>query len=155
MFPFTDTGSGSNMFDIRYQLRLNDLYDFSSVSIMQYEMTMQHLEFLESILVGETPYRFSEHQNRLYIDMDWSNDVTGDVDYIIIECWRKLDPTTWTDVYDDFYLKRYSTALIKRQWGTNLSKFKGVTILGGVEMDGETIYSQAVEEQQKLEEEMQ
>ena len=86
--------------------------------------------------------------------MDWSNDVTGDVDYIIIECWRKLDPTTWTDVYDDFYLKRYSTALIKRQWGANLSKFKGVTILGGVEMDGETIYTQAIEEQVKLEEEM-
>ena len=122
---------------------------------MQYEMTMQHLDFLEHILVGETPYRFSEHQNRLYIDMDWSNDVTGDVDYIIIECWRKLDPTTWTDVYDDFYLKRYSTALIKRQWGANLSKFKGVTILGGVEMDGETIYTQAIEEQVKLEEEMQ
>ena len=154
VFPFTDTGSGSNMFDIRYQLRLNDLYDFSSVSIMQYEMTMQHLDFLEHILVGETPYRFSEHQNRLYIDMDWSNDVTADVDYIIIECWRKLDPTTWTDIYDDFYLKRYSTALIKRQWGTNLSKFKGVTILGGVEMDGETIYTQAIEEQVKLEEEM-
>ena len=87
--------------------------------------------------------------------MDWQNDVTADVDYVVIECWRKLDPTTWTDIYDDFYLKRYSTALIKRQWGTNLSKFKGVTILGGVEMDGETIYSQAVEEQQKLEEEMQ
>ena len=155
VFPFTDTGGGSNMFDIRYQLRLNDLFDFSSTSVIQYEMTMQNLDFLEHILVGETPIRFNQHQNRLYVDMDWENDITADVDYLVIECYRKLDPTTYTDVYDDIYLKRYATALIKKQWGANLSKFKGVTLLGGVEMDGETLFSQALEEQQKLEEEIQ
>ena len=155
VFPFTDTGGGSNMFDIRYQLRLNDLFDFSSTSIIQYEMTMQNLDFLEHILVGETPIRFNQHQNRLYIDMDWENDITADVDYLVIECYRKLDPTTYTEVYDDIYLKRYATALIKKQWGANLSKFKGVTMLGGVEMDGETLYTQAQEEQNNLEEEIQ
>ena len=155
VFPFTDTGGGSNMFDIRYQLRLNDLFDFSSTSVIQYEMTMQNLDFLEHILVGETPIRFNQHQNRLYVDMDWENDITADVDYLVIECYRKLDPTTYTDVYDDIYLKRYATALIKKQWGANLSKFKGVTMLGGVEMDGETLFTQALEEQQKLEEEIQ
>ena len=155
VFPFTDTGGGSNMFDIRYQLRLNDLFDFSSTSVIQYEMTMQNLDFLEHILVGETPIPFNQHQNRLYVDMDWENDITADVDYLVIECYRKLDPTTYTDVYDDIYLKRYATALIKKQWGANLSKFKGVTMLGGVEMDGETLFTQALEEQQKLEEEIQ
>jgi hypothetical protein len=152
VFPFTDTGGGGNMFDIRYQLRLNDLFDFSSTSVIQYEMTMQNLDFLEHILIGETPIRFNQHQNRLYVDMDWENDVTADVDYIIIECYRKLDPTSYTDIYDDIYLKRYTTALLKKQWGANLSKFNGVTMLGGVTMNGEQLYTQALEEQNKLEE---
>ena len=118
-------------------------------------MTMDNIDLLEHILVGETPIRFNQHQNRLYVDMDWENDITADVDYMIIECYRKLDPTTYTDVYDDIYLKRYATALIKKQWGANLSKFNGVTMLGGVEMNGEALYSQAQEEQNKLEEEIQ
>ena len=153
IFPFDDQTT-NNMFDIRYQLRLNDLYDFSSTSIIHYQMTMQQLDFLSHILVGEKPIRFNQHQNRLYLDMDFSNDI--DVgEFLIIECYRKIDPATYTDIFDDIYLKRYATALIKRQWGANLSKFKGVQILGGVEMDGEGIYSQAQEELQKLEEEIQ
>ena len=118
-------------------------------------MTMQHIDFLQHSLVGETPIRFQQHMNRLYIDMDWNNDVEKDRDYIIIDCWRKVDPASYTDVYDDMFLKRYATCLIKKQWGANLSKFKGVTLLGGVEMDGETLYSQAIEEQQRLEEQIQ
>jgi len=153
IFPFDDSAT-NNMFDIRYQLRLNDLYDFSSTSVIQYEMTMQHLDYLSHILVGEKPIRFNQHQNRLYIDMDFANDVSVD-DFLIIECYRKLDPETYTDIYDDIYLKRYATALIKRQWGANLSKFNGVSMLGGVTMNGETIYSQAQEEMEKLEEQIQ
>ena len=153
VFPFSDTTT-ANMFDLRYQLRLNDLYDFSSTSIMHYEMTLQHLDFLEHVLVGEVPIRFNQHQQRLYLDMDWNNDVTAD-EYIVIECYRKLDPTTYTDVYNDMYLKRYATSLIKKQWGANLSKFNGVAMLGGVTMNGETIYSQAIEEITKLEEQIQ
>ena len=139
------------MFDIRYQLRLNDLYDFSSTSILHYQMTMQHLDFLSHILVGEKPLRFNQHQNRLYIDMDWSNDITAG-EFLIIECYRKIDPSSYSDIFNDMHLKRYATALIKRQWGANLSKFNGVTMLGGVTMNGETIYSQAQEEIEKLEE---
>jgi hypothetical protein len=149
IFPFSDS-STNNMFDVRYQLRLNDLYDFSSTSIIHYEMTMQHLDFLEHILVGEKPIRFNQHQNRLYIDMDWSNDVTAG-EYLIIECYRKIDPASYTDIYDDIHLKRYATALIKRQWGANLSKFAGVAMLGGVTMNGENIFSQAQEELKELE----
>jgi len=150
IFPFSDS-STNNMFDVRYQLRLNDLYDFSSTSVIHYEMTMQHLDFLEHILVGEKPIRFNEHQNRLYIDMDWSNDITAG-EYIIIECYRKIDPASYSDIFDDIHLKRYATALIKRQWGANLSKFSGVAMLGGVTMNGENIFSQAQEELEKLEE---
>ena len=153
IFPFDDQAT-NNMFDIRYQLRLNDLYDFSSTSIIQYQMTMQHLDYLSHILVGEKPVRFNQHQNRLYIDMDWSNDIsTGE--YLIIECYRKIDPASYTDIFDDIYLKRYATALIKRQWGANLSKFSGVAMLGGVTMNGETIYTQAQEELERLEEQIQ
>ena len=153
IFPF-DNVATNNMFDIRYQLRLNDLYDFSSTSVIHYQMTMEHLDFLSHILVGEKPIRFNQHQNRLYIDMDYENDI--DVgEYIIIECYRKIDPATYTDIFDDIYLKRYATALIKRQWGANLSKFSGVAMLGGVTMNGETIYTQAQEEIQQLEEQIQ
>ena len=156
VFPFTDTGGGSsNMFDVRYQLRLNDLFDLSSTSVIQYQMAMDNLDLLEHILVGEQPLRFNQHQERLYIDADWSNDFTAGEDYIIIECYRKLDPTTYTDVFNDMYLKRYATALIKRQWGANLSKFNGVEMLGGVTMNGAEIYSQAQEELTRLEEQIQ
>ena len=153
VFPFDDS-STNNMFDIRYQMRLNDLYDFSSTSILHYQTTMQHLDYLSHILVGEVPIRFNQHQNRLYLDMDCSCDISAD-EYIIIECYRKLDPTTWTDIYDDIYLKRYATTLIKRQWGANLSKFNGVQMLGGVTMNGADIFSQAQEELQRLEEQIQ
>ncbi len=151
IFDFTNAVQ-QNMFDIRYQLRLNDLYDFSSTSIIQYQMTMQQLDLLSHVLVGEVPIRYNQHQNRLYLDMDWEQ-MTAD-EYLIIECYRKIDPATYTDIFDDIYLKRYATALIKRQWGANLSKFNGVATLGGVSMNGEQIYSQAIEEIQRLEEEI-
>ena len=153
IFPFDDSAT-NNMFDIRYQLRLNDLYDFSSTSIIHYQMTMQHLDFLSHILVGEKPVRFNQHQNRLYVDMDWTNDVSVG-EYLIIECYRKIDPASYADIFDDIYLKRYATALIKRQWGANLSKFNGVAMLGGVTMNGEAIYSQAIDELNRLEEQIQ
>ena len=153
VFDFTDKNT-VNMFDVRYQLRLNDLYDFSSESIIHYEMTMQHLDFLDHILVGEKPLRFNQHQNRLYIDMHWSEDVNVD-DYIIIECYRKLDPATYTDIYNDIYLKRYTTALIKRQWGANLSKFEGVQMLGGVTLNGAKLFEEAQADIEKLEEQIQ
>ena len=155
VYPFTGGVSSSNMFDVRYQLRLNDLFDFSSTSLIQYEMTMQNIDLIEHLLVGETPIRFNQHQNRLYIDMDWENKIVADSEHIIIECYRKIDPTSYTDIFDDIYLKRYATALIKGQWGANLSKFSGVAMLGGVTMNGEQIYSQAIEEQQKLEDQIQ
>ena len=153
MFSFEDKNTTS-MFDVRYQLHLNDLYDFTSESIIHYQMTMQQLDMLDHILVGEKPIRFNQHQNRLYIDMDWSTDVSVD-DYLIIECYRKLDPTSYTDIYNDIYLKRYTTALIKRQWGANLSKFEGVQMLGGVTLNGAKLFEEANADIEKLEEQIQ
>ena len=152
VFPLSDRAN-LNMFDVRYQLRLNDLYDFSSTSIVHYQMTMQHLDFLDHILVGEKPMRFNQLSNRLYVDMDWGTDITAG-EYLIFEVYRKVDPDTYTDLYDDLYLKRYVTALIKRQWGQNLSKFSGTAMLGGVTLNGPELFSAAIDEQQRLEEEI-
>ena len=152
IFPLSDRAN-LNMFDVRYQLRLNDLYDFSSTSIVHYEMTMRHLDFLDHILVGEKPIRFNALSNRLYIDMDWQEDIDAD-EYLIIECYRQLDPAQHTNMFNDIYLKRYTTALIKKQWGQNLSKFNGTTMLGGVTLNGPELFSSAVSEVQKLEEEI-
>ena len=152
VFPLSDRAN-LNMFDVRYQLRLNDLYDFSSTSIVHYEMTMRHLDFLDHILVGEKPMRFNQLSNRLFVDMDWGTDITAG-EYLIFEVFRKLDPDTYTDIYDDIYLKRYATALIKKQWGQNLSKFSGTAMLGGVTLNGPELFSTALTEQQKLEEEI-
>ena len=140
IFPFSNK-SNMNLFDVRYQMRLNDLYDFSSTSVINYDIVLRHLDFLDHILVGEKPLRFNQHDNRLYIDMDWKNDLAVD-EYIVIECYRKMDPSTHTDVFDDIFLKRYTTALFKKQWGANLSKFGGVQMIGGVTLNGQQIYSE-------------
>ena len=152
VFPLSDRAN-LNMFDVRYQLRLNDLYDFSSTSIVHYEMTMRHLDFLDHILVGEKPMRFNHLSNRLFIDMDWGTDIKAG-EYLIMEVFRKLDPDTYTDIYDDIYLKRYTTALIKKQWGQNLSKFSGTAMLGGVTLNGPELFSTAIQEQRQLEDEI-
>tara|TARA_B100002049_G_C16080298_1_gene376859 strand:+ start:547 stop:1368 length:822 start_codon:yes stop_codon:yes gene_type:complete len=149
IFPFSNKGN-LNLFDVRYQLRLNDLYDFSSTSVINYDVVLRHLDFLDHILVGEKPYRFNQLDNRLYVDMDWKNDLQID-EFLVIECWRKLDPNTYTDVFNDIWLKRYVTALFKKQWGANLSKFDGVAMIGGVTLNGKQIYSEALEDLDKLE----
>ena len=152
IFPFSNKGN-LNLFDVRYQLRLNDLYDFSSTSIINYDVVLRHLDFLDHILVGEKPYRFNQHDNRLYIDMDWKNDLAVG-EFIVIEAYRKMDPETHTDVYNDIYLKRYVTSLFKKQWGANLSKFDGVAMIGGVTLNGRQIYSEALQDIEKLETEI-
>ena len=108
MFPSSDKGN-LNLFDVRYQMRLNDLYDFSSTSIINYDVVLRHLDFLDHVLVGEKPVRSTTHDTRLYIDMDWSNDLATD-EYIVIECYRKLYPDTCTYSYTDIYFKRYVPA---------------------------------------------
>ena len=152
IFPFSNKGN-LNLFDVRYQLRLNDLYDFSSTSVVNYDVVLRHLDFLDHILVGEKPIRYNQLDNRLYIDMDWTNDLDVD-EYLIIDCYRKLDPATYTDVFNDIWVKRYVTQKFKLQWGQNLAKFAGVTMIGGVSLNGNEIMQQAESEILKLEQEV-
>jgi len=147
------SSSTNNMFDLRYQLRLNDLYDLTSTSILHYEMVQQHLGMLDDMLVGSAFMRHSKHGNRLYIDMDWQANINPN-EYIVIECIRKQDPTTFTDIFNDVWLKKYTTAKLKMQWGQNLIKFEGILLPGGVTLNGRQLVDDAKEEVQRLEEEL-
>jgi len=154
ILPFSATNTGLDyMFDLRYQLRLNDLFDLMSTSIIYYQQTKAHLDLIDMLLVGEKSFRFQRHQNRVFIDMRWGSDVRiGET--ILIECYKILNPDQWTDVYNDRFLKRYATALIKRQWGENLKKFAGIQMPGGVTLNGQIIFDEAVAEVYQLENEM-
>ena len=119
------------------------MYDFSSTSVINYDIVLRQLDFLDHILVGEKALRFNQHDNRLYIDMDWENDLQVG-EYLVIEWgYRKLDPDTYTDVYNDIWLKRYTTQLIKRQWGVISLNLMEVAMIGGVTLNGQQIYTEA------------
>ena len=150
IFPFNDK-SALNMWDIRYQLRLNDLYSMNATNMLHYEMVQQQIQTMNHILIGRTPINYNQHQNRLYLHMD--SNFVHEGEYIVIECYRVIDPDTYTDVYNDYFLKRYATALIKRQWGSNLIKFEGMVMPGGVTFNGRQMFDDANEEILKLEEE--
>ena len=223
VMPFDQSASSVNMFDLRYQLRLHDLYDFTSVSYVSYEITMQHIRSLNLIFSGTPQFRFNRKQNKLFLDINWDDMQVGE--YVVVECYRKLDPssitlsgtisgttssntltgygTTFdqevlendfitlgdgqsvqikfinsptqinivgnltanvanvtmekpgvTDVWDDRLLKKYSTALLKKQWGENLKKFGGIQMPGGVTLNGKEIWDEAVEEIKEIEEDM-
>ena len=223
VLPFDDSNSSINMFDLRYQLRLHDLYDFTSVSYVSYEITMQHIRSLQLLFSGTPQFRFNRKQNKLFLDIDWSRDLQ-EGEYVIVECYRKLVPDTITltgtvtgntssntltgygtifdqevlendfilidgqskqirninspsqiilvgpmtsnvdnvsvtvtglsDIWDDRFLKKYATALIKKQWGSNLKKFGGIQMPGGVTLNGKEIYDEASEEIKEIEEDI-
>ena len=224
VFPFDNSNASINMFDLRYQLRLHDLYDFTSVSYVSYEITMQHIRTLNLLFSGTPQFRFNRKQNKVFLDIDWVRDVSPG-DYVIVECYRTLNPVTitltgtatytsgvntvtgygttfdqqllendfitlngvdtwqiarissptsievsgplktsaanvaitsagYSDVWNDKFLKKYATALIKLQWGNNLSKFSGIQMPGGVTLDGVRIMTEAQAEIDKMEEEM-
>jgi len=144
--------SGMGMFDVRYQLLLNNIQSLTNTDIIYYSQLKTHLNLINDLMTGQKPVRFNRHMNRLFIDMDWSYDVVVG-DYIIVEGWQFLDPDTYTDVYNDGFLKRYATALIKRQWGTNLKKFEGVQLPGGVTLNGQKIFDEAMDEIANLKDE--
>lgn len=150
IFPVGSTNASVNMFDLRYQLRLHELYDFTSTSYVNYTLTMQHIRTLDMLFSGETPIRFNRHSNKLYIDWDWNYDIEPG-EWIVIEGFIILDPNTYTDVYNDRMLKRLATAYIKRQWGNNMKKFAGMQLPGGIQMNGQAIYEEAVAEIKEIE----
>ena len=154
IFPVSDSQATINMFDLRYQLRLNELYDFTSASYINYTLTMQHLRSLEILFTGEVPIRFQRHMHKLFIDWAWGASEAPVGTIVVAECYAMINPDVYNAVWDDRWLKRYATALIKRNWGDNLKKFQGVQLLGGVTLNGDKIYEDAVEEIKQLEQEM-
>ena len=144
IFKFDTSSISGGMFSIKYQLFLNDLYYFNSVELLQYAMTKTYLEDIDFLLTPDKQIRYNKRQDRLYLDIDWQS--MSENDYIIIDCHRILDPATYSGVYNDSFLKRYLTALIKRQWGQNLIKFNGVKLPGGIELNGRQLYDDAERE---------
>jgi hypothetical protein len=154
IFPFTNKSDGLNLFSLKYQIMINDLYSLMSTDLIYYYTVKREIELINQLLVGQKPIRFNRHMNRLFIDMDWGADVAVG-EYLLVDCYRILDPETYRDVYDDRFLKMYTTALIKRQWGDNLKKFSGMQLPGGVTLNGETIYNEAMVEIKQIEDDIQ
>jgi len=154
IFPISDSQATANMFDLRYQLRLNELYDFTSASYINYTLTTQHLRSLEIMFTGEVPIRFQRHMQRLYIDWNWGASEAPVGTIVVAECYAAINPDVYNNVWNDRWLKEYATQLIKRTWGNNLSKFAGLQLPGGVTLDGPKIYQEACEEIARLEREM-
>jgi len=144
IFKFDTSSISGGMFSLKYQLFLNDMYNFNSVELLQYAMVKSYLEDIDFLLTTDKQVRFNKRQDRLYLDIDWGAQSAGN--FMVIDCYRALNPDSFTQVYNDSFLKRYLTALIKRQWGQNLSKFRGVKLPGGIELNGGEILQQAEQE---------
>ena len=153
VFPIGDpTINSQDLFNIRYQIALNDLYTLTSVSMVPYYLAMTHLGLISEMLVGIPMIRYSRHKDRLFIDIEWDKVVTGN--YLLVQAYQIIDPDEFTDAWGDRWLAKYATALIKKQWGSNLTKFTGMVLPGGVTFNGEKIYDDASQELDKLEAEM-
>jgi hypothetical protein len=142
----------SDMFNIRYQIALNDLYQLTTVSLLPYYMAMQHLGTITELLVGQQPIRYNRHTNKLHVDMDWTKIDVGQ--FLLVEAYEVIDPDTYTDAWGDRWLQEYTTQKIKYQWGSNLTKFTGLQLPGGVQFNGEKILDDAEKSIEKLEQEM-
>lgn len=147
------TSTSKSIFDLQYQLRLNDLYDLTSTSVMYYTQVMSHLALLDMTLNGHPLYRFNRLNNKLYIDTEWQEKMEVG-NFILVECYRAMDPADAPRMYGETWIKHYTTALIKKQWAVNLKKFTGLQLPGGVSIDGPALYSEAVAEIKELEDEM-
>ena len=152
VFKFDTSSISGGMFSIKYQLFLNDLYFFNSVELLQYSMTKRYLEDIDFLLTTDKQIRFNKRQDRLYLDIDWKSQAVNQ--FIVLDCYRALDPENFSQIYNDSFLKRYCTAMIKKQWGQNLIKFRGVKLPGGIEFNGREIYQDGVEEVNAIRDQM-
>ena len=153
LFSIADPSIRSDdLFNIRYQIALNDLYTLTSVSMVPYFMVMEHLALISEMLVGKQPIRYNKNMNKLYCDMDWGRLNEGE--YLLVEAYQVVDPDVYPDVWKDRWMMQYATALIKRQWGSHLTKFTGMQLPGGLTFNGQKIYDDAVAEIEELEKNM-
>jgi hypothetical protein len=143
------TGQNFNIFDINYQIRLNELYDFTSADYVYYELAQQHIQTLSMLFFGDTPIKFNRYTNTLYPDLSWGTTINAG-NWVLAECYQLVDPTTGL-FWGDTWLKRYTTACIKMQWGNNLKKMSGVALPGGITLNGQIIFDEAKEEKHALE----
>lgn len=141
--------SSDDMFSIRYQIALNDLYTLTNYSMVPYVMMMQQLSLINEILIGEKPIRYNRHRNRMHLDMNWDMVAVGD--YMVVEAYQSVEPTIYTDMWADRWLQQYTTARIKKQWGTNMKKFDGMQLPGGIKFSGQQIFDEAVAEIKEME----
>lgn len=155
IFALNETITKNNMFDLRYQLRLHELYDFTSTSYSNFSITMQHLQNLSEMFTGEVPIRFQRHTGRLYVDWGWGSQQIPVGSMVVAEGYKAIDPETFESVYNDRWLKEYITSLFKRQWGENMKKFGGIQLPGGLTLNGKETFDEAMAEIQRLETEMQ
>jgi hypothetical protein len=154
VLPFTSSTSSVNMFDARYQMMLNDMFNIGFAgNVANFVQTMQYLNTLDMVINGLPQVNYSRHADKLFIYSDWERMLRLN-EFVMIEAYRVIDPEDAPKIYNDMYLKRYATALIKRQWGINLKKFEGIEMPGGVTLNGQQIFDEAQEEIRALEEEM-
>jgi len=152
IFKFDSSTISGGMFSLKYQLFLNDLYRFNSIDLLQYSMTKTYLEDIDFLLTTDKQLRFNKKQDRLYLDIDWGAEEAGT--FLVLDCYRALDPEAFKQIYNDSFVKPYVTALIKKQWGQNLIKFKGTKLPGGIELNGRELYDDAVSELSEIKERM-
>ena len=153
VFKFDSSAISNGMFSVKYQLFLNDVaFNLGYNGLLSYSMTKSYLEDIDMMLTTDKQIRYNKRQDRLYIDIDWNSENSDT--YIILDCYRALDPSTFTGVYNDTFLKKYLTALIKRQWGQNLIKFTGVKLPGGIELNGRQIYDDAERDLEEIQSKM-
>ena len=152
IFKYDTSSISGGMFSIKYQLFLNDLYYFNSVELLQYSMVKTYLEDIDFLLTTDKQVRFNKRQDRLYLDIDWGQETAGT--YLILECYRALDPASFTQAYNDSFVKKYLTALIKKQWGQNMIKFAGVKLPGGIELNGRQMYDDALRDLEDIKQRM-
>lgn len=152
VFPLSSSVIGQSMFDVRYQIALNDVWTWQSTSMIPFYMTFQHIQLIEQLLVGQQQFTYNRHVNRLAIQTNWDRMSVGE--YLLIEAYQIVDPDMYPEVWNDRWLKKYAVQLLKRQWGTNLKKYQGMALPGGVQFNGQIIYDEANNEIKMLEEEM-
>lgn len=152
IFKFSSSTISGGMFSIKYQLFLNDLYYFNSIELLQYTMVKRYLEDIDWILNTEKQIRFNKKQNRLYLDIDWR--AMKEDTYLVIDCYRALDPENFNKIYNDWWVKKYLTATIKKQWGQNMIKFNGVQLPGGITLNGRDMYEDSLKEIEEIEEKL-
>jgi len=153
VIPFSDNSRTNSMFSSKYQFALSEMHSLGSGGLASFEIAQEYLQLINEMFTGQPSFRYNRHADKLYLDISWGSDADID-DFIVVEVDKILDPSTYADIWSDMFLKRYNTALMKKQWGQNLTKFEGMQLPGGVTMNGRQLYDDATTELETIQTEM-